>query len=109
MKVLLLVRVARAFRFRRARFLDGLRSGPKYLGGECIDCHNADTQEGTVDLSRFNSLDDVDRDRALWKTVFDVVEAGQMPLADSGYELDETRREEVALVCSRGAVPRFQP
>ncbi len=60
---------------------------------QCIDCHNADTQEGTVDLSRFSSLDDVDRDRALWKTIFDVVEAGQMPLADSGFELDETQRE----------------
>ncbi|TWU08104.1 DUF1592 domain-containing protein [Stieleria varia] len=63
------------------------------LTEQCIDCHNADTQEGTVDLSRFSSLDDVGRDRPLWKTVFDVVEAGQMPLADSGYELDETQRE----------------
>jgi uncharacterized protein YgbK (DUF1537 family) len=63
------------------------------LAQRCIDCHNAERKEGTVDLSRFNSLDDVDRDRALWKIIFDVVEAGQMPLADSGYELDEKQRE----------------
>ena len=78
------------------------------LAEQCTDCHNADTQEGTVDLSRFSSLDEVDRDRALWKTVFDVVEAGQMPLADSGYELDETQREQL-LSFAREALSQPNP
>lgn len=65
----------------------------RIIAEQCLDCHNATTNEGTVDLERFKSLDDVDRDRPLWKTVFDVVEAGQMPLPESGYELDDTQRQ----------------
>ncbi|MCR9293075.1 MAG: DUF1592 domain-containing protein [bacterium] len=62
------------------------------IAAQCLDCHNAQTQEGTVDLERFQSESDLDADRALWKTVFDVVEAGQMPLPQSGYELDDAER-----------------
>jgi mono/diheme cytochrome c family protein len=61
----------------------------------CLDCHNAQSQEGTVNLERFKSLSDFDGDRPLWKSVFDVVEAGQMPLPQSGYELTESQRLEL--------------
>ena len=50
------------------------------LSEQCVDCHNATTTEGGFNLERFDSLDSTLRDRAAWKRVFDVVEAGQMPL-----------------------------
>ncbi len=75
---------------------------------QCIDCHNADTKEGAVDLAPFQSLDDIDRDRSLWKTLFDVVEAGQMPLPQSGYELDEAQRISL-LSFARKALSRPDP
>jgi hypothetical protein len=61
----------------------------------CLDCHNATTQEGAVDLERFRSLADVDQNRSLWKTVFDVVESRQMPLAKSGYTLTDGERDQL--------------
>lgn len=62
------------------------------LSEQCVDCHNATTSEGGFDLERFDSLDSTLRDRAAWKRAFDVVEAGQMPLRDSGYQLTADER-----------------
>ncbi len=62
------------------------------LSEQCFDCHNATTSEGGFDLERFESFDSTLRDRAVWKRVFDVVEAGQMPLRDSGYKLTADER-----------------
>ncbi|MDA1054915.1 MAG: DUF1592 domain-containing protein [Planctomycetota bacterium] len=62
------------------------------LSEQCVDCHNATTTEGGFDLERFDSLDSTLRDRTAWKRVFDVVEAGQMPLRDSGYQLTADER-----------------
>ncbi len=78
------------------------------LHEQCVDCHNAESQEGAVNLSRFRSLDDIDQDRSLWKTIFDVVEARQMPLPQSGYELDESQRQEL-LNFTRDALSRPDP
>jgi len=61
----------------------------------CVDCHNADVQEGSIDLQRFESWEQTLNDRGLWKQIFDVVESGQMPLRDSGYELKEEDREQL--------------
>ena len=66
------------------------------LSDQCLDCHNPTTSEGGLDLHRFDSLDSTRQDRETWKRVFDVVEAGQMPLHDSGYEL--TARDRDALL-----------
>jgi mono/diheme cytochrome c family protein len=63
------------------------------LSEQCFDCHNAQTSEGGLDLRRFDSFDSTLRDRATWKRVFDVVEARQMPLQDSGYELTAKERD----------------
>ena len=78
------------------------------LSEQCLDCHDAQTREGTVDLSRFQTLGDVDQDRELWKTLFDVVEAGQMPLPESGYELAPEQRETL-LAFAREALARPDP
>jgi hypothetical protein len=63
------------------------------LKATCIDCHNAETSEGGLNLERFDSFESTLKERAIWKRVFDVVEAGQMPLTDSGYELTQANRE----------------
>ncbi|XZE51607.1 DUF1592 domain-containing protein [Planctomycetaceae bacterium SH139] len=65
------------------------------LEEQCLDCHNSDKREGTVDLSRFRMPADIDQDRELWKTIFDVVDAGQMPLPQSGYELSDSQRTDL--------------
>ena len=62
------------------------------LSEQCFDCHNGDTNEGGLNLQPFDSYESTLRDRAIWKRVFDVVEAGQMPLRDSGYELNDKER-----------------
>jgi mono/diheme cytochrome c family protein len=62
------------------------------LAEQCFACHNATTTEGGFNLERFDSLDSTKRDRVTWKRVFDVVEAGQMPLTDSGYQLTAAER-----------------
>jgi hypothetical protein len=63
------------------------------LSEQCLDCHNEKTTKGGFNLARFDSFDSTLRDRATWKRVFDVVEAGQMPLRDSGYELNAKERD----------------
>jgi hypothetical protein len=62
------------------------------MSEQCLDCHNAETSEGGLNLQRFDSFDSTLRERGTWKRVFDVVEAGQMPLRDSGYELTAKER-----------------
>ncbi len=63
------------------------------LKATCIDCHNAETSEGGLNLESFDSFESTLKERAIWKRVFDVVEARQMPLKDSGYELTAANRE----------------
>src|SRR6056297_3278946 len=65
------------------------------LNEQCVDCHDRATREGGLNLERFTKLDDVIADRAIWKRVFDVVEAGQMPLPQSGYELQPDQRDQL--------------
>lgn len=63
------------------------------LSEQCFDCHNSETSEGGLNLESFESFESTLNERAVWKRVFDVVEAGQMPLKDSGYELTPANRE----------------
>lgn len=65
------------------------------LNEQCMDCHDQATREGTLDLERFGSVADVMSDRATWKRIFDVVEGGQMPLPQSGYELQPEQRDQL--------------
>lgn len=63
------------------------------LSEQCFDCHNSKTSEGGLNLERFVSFESTLNERVIWKRVFDVVEAGQMPLKDSGYELSPANRD----------------
>ncbi len=64
------------------------------LVAQCLDCHNGKSGDGNVDLARFITASQALADRAVWKRVFDVIEAGQMPLQDSGYRLTEAERRQ---------------
>ncbi len=61
----------------------------------CIDCHNPGMQEGALNLLQFSSPQEAMRQRATWKRLFDVVEAEQMPLTNSGYALEVGQRKQL--------------
>lgn len=65
----------------------------RILSEQCCDCHGAETSEGGLNLERFTSFESTLNERAVWKRVFDVVEAEQMPLKESGYALSPANRD----------------
>jgi len=67
------------------------------LSDQCFDCHNSETSEGGLNLERFDSMESALNERAIWKRVFDVVEAGQMPLS--------TARSIIVWLGREGVVP----
>ncbi len=59
----------------------------------CVSCHDAETAEAELDLSRFRRLQDVTSEHRLWVTILQRVEAGEMPPADAdNTPSDEERR-----------------
>ena len=69
-------------------------SGFPLLEGYCIDCHNEDVQEGGLDLSPFETLDDVSM--AEVNRVLEMVRFGAMPPADAETPDTDERKELVA-------------
>lgn len=61
----------------------------------CADCHDAVTKEAELDLSPYKSKADVVEHFPVWQTLMERVEAGEMPPADSGYELSVNDRKEI--------------
>ncbi len=60
----------------------GMATEP-FLKQHCIECHNADTQEGDLDLSAlvFDPSDKANFNR--WVKIHDRIQAGEMPPADA--------------------------
>ena len=52
------------------------------LESHCLDCHDAATTKGELDLERFDSLDDIARDPRTWENVLHQVGDGEMPPKD---------------------------
>lgn len=50
-----------------------------FLKNYCLKCHSGDEAEGDMQLSEFESLDDVIADLDSWSTVLDVLEHRDMP------------------------------
>ena len=65
------------------------------LEAHCLDCHDADSGKGGLDLDRFADLDDVLADRQVWAAVHEKTESHQMP---------PPRREELPTEAERAAV-----
>lgn len=49
------------------------------LGRYCLDCHDADTQKGELDLERFTSIAEISADSGVWENVLRQIEDGEMP------------------------------
>jgi len=49
------------------------------LRANCLDCHDADTKKGGLDLERYPNEGAAMGDRAIWDRVYNQVEARQMP------------------------------
>ena len=58
----------------------------------CLDCHQGDTAEGSLDLSRFVDMEDAVSQRRLWGKIATRVRDFQMPPPDS-HELSDERRQ----------------
>ena len=55
------------------------KSADRFLVNHCLDCHDADTEKGEVNLD-FTEIDWSDPESAiLWTKVHDVIKAGEMP------------------------------
>ena len=49
------------------------------LQESCLDCHSTKKQKGDLDLERFTSLAEVQRDPKVWEAVAEQVASGEMP------------------------------
>ncbi len=58
----------------------------------CLSCHDAETQEAQLDLSRFPSMDQVRLHQGVWGIVMERVEAGEMPPEDAETPMSERDR-----------------
>lgn len=59
----------------------------------CLSCHGEQTPEAELDLSVFQSADDVNRAHPIWGTVAERVEAGEMPPEDAEKSLGDRDRQ----------------
>jgi hypothetical protein len=53
------------------------------LDRACVDCHSGQGAEGSLDLEQFESMDQVVRDRRLWRKIANRVRDRQMPPPES--------------------------
>ena len=49
------------------------------LGRYCLDCHDAETQKGELDLERFTTVADIAADAGVWENVLHQIADGEMP------------------------------
>jgi hypothetical protein len=62
------------------------------LQQHCVSCHDAETAEAELDLTRFRRFDDVTDSHQLWLTILQRVEAGEMPPADADSQPSDEQR-----------------
>ncbi|MCB1228041.1 MAG: DUF1592 domain-containing protein [Verrucomicrobiales bacterium] len=49
------------------------------LGRYCLDCHDADSAKGDLNLERFATVSDMAADSGVWEKVLDQIRDGEMP------------------------------
>ncbi len=59
----------------------------------CLDCHDAETKKGELDLERFATLEAVRQDHGVWQAVAEQVTLGEMPPKDKTQPSVEEREE----------------
>ncbi|MEZ6137762.1 MAG: DUF1592 domain-containing protein [Pirellulaceae bacterium] len=60
-----------------------------YLASYCLDCHASEEPEAMLDLSGYQSANDVGQAHQTWAIVLERIEAGEMPPADATQPRDE--------------------
>ncbi|WP_230263791.1 DUF1592 domain-containing protein [Stieleria sp. JC731] len=58
------------------------------LDAHCVDCHGKDDPDGALDLTAFDSTRSVKSHFAIWDLIRQRVADGEMPPADSGYDIE---------------------
>ncbi|OYP28230.1 DUF1592 domain-containing protein [Rhodopirellula sp. MGV] len=58
------------------------------LQSYCVDCHGQTDPDGALDLTAFDSTHSVEANFATWDLIRQRVADGEMPPADSGYEME---------------------
>ena len=66
----------------------------------CLDCHDADTKKGELDLERFESLTEIRRAPEIWQKVFEQIESEEMP--PKGEKQLDPKQREILLSWTRG-------
>lgn len=64
------------------------------LGKFCFECHDAETREAEIDLSRFSDAEGFLKDRRLWHRTVEMLESGAMP-PDGQQQPTDAEREEL--------------
>ena len=72
---------------------DWVAGGLPLLQSYCLDCHNADTQEGGVDLSPLTTADGAGRHQELASRAVHLIRFGAMPPEDAYVPEPEDRRQ----------------
>ncbi|MEZ5327291.1 MAG: DUF1587 domain-containing protein [Verrucomicrobiales bacterium] len=64
------------------------------LQGRCLDCHDAESKKGELDLERFRTLEEVRHEPEIWQKVVEQIENGEMPPKDKE-QLTPAEREQL--------------
>lgn len=66
-----------------------------FLVRQCLDCHQGSTPEAGLDLSPYQSVEDVNRAHAVWEIILRRLEAGEMPPPDADSRPSAEHRQQV--------------
>ncbi len=65
-----------------------------FLKTHCMDCHNAESQEGGIVIDGLSTVNQLLKERKTWERVYRMINAGAMPPADyDAQPTDDIRRE----------------
>jgi hypothetical protein len=66
----------------------------------CLGCHSTKLKRGSLDLERFQTLDDIRKDLKPWQGLIEQIEAGEMPPKEKPQPTAEEKKQLVAWVRS---------
>nr|MBC8291463.1 DUF1587 domain-containing protein [Planctomycetota bacterium] len=64
----------------------------------CVDCHNKDTSEGQLDLTKYGSVESLGEHFRQWEHVITFLENGEMPPQDADKPSPELRAEIISTI-----------
>ena len=64
----------------------------------CLGCHSTKLKQGSLDLERFTTLDDIRKDLKPWQSLIEQIEAGEMPPKEKPQPTAEEKKRLLAWV-----------